>query len=68
MNQIKEKETIIMVKAAATPITYTAAEKKESFKDKFLKTFRENQVNIICGILSMNGAANIYSVYKSLAK
>ncbi|MDE6622160.1 MAG: hypothetical protein K2K74_17055 [Lachnospiraceae bacterium] len=49
--------------------TYSQSkQKKESILDRFLNYYRENSVNIICGLLSLNGFANVYSIYKSLTK
>lgn len=45
-----------------------AAEKKESLFDKFVEVFKENQAIILCGLLTMNGTANVYSLYSSLTK
>lgn len=43
-------------------------QKKESILDRFLNYYRENSVDIICGLLSLNGSANVYSIYRSLTK
>lgn len=43
-------------------------QKKETILDRFLSYYRENSVDIICGLLSLNGSANVYSIYRSLTK
>ncbi len=47
---------------------FRATERGESFFDKYIKTFKEYQASIICGILSMNGNTNATSLYRMLAK
>ncbi len=44
--------------------TYPTTGRKESFINKFLETYRENQVNIICGLLLLNGSTDAYSLFK----
>lgn len=48
--------------------TFETTKTKESFWEKYKKAFKENQASIICGMLTMNGATNLYPVYKSLTK
>lgn len=43
-------------------------QKRESVLDKLLNVYRENSVDIICGLLSLNGSANVYSIYRSITK
>ena len=64
---INEKERIIMTTVALH--TYSQnKQKKESILDRFLNYYRENSVDIICGLLSLNGSANVCSIYRSLTK
>lgn len=48
--------------------TYPTTGRKESFLEKFLEAYKENQVNIICGLLLLNGSTNAYSLYKMLSR
>lgn len=47
---------------------YPTTGRKESFLEKFLEAYKENQVNIICGLLLLNGSTNAYSLYKTLSR
>ncbi len=47
---------------------YKTAKKGESFLDKFRNVYRENQAGINCGILALNGASNVYPLYRSLTE
>lgn len=57
-----------MATAVSRAITCKAAKRKESLVDRFLNYYKENQATIVCGILSMNGSANVYPLYKALTK
>jgi hypothetical protein len=35
---------------------------------QIVAAYKENQVQIICGALAMNGAANVYRTYTSLTR
>lgn len=41
-------------------------QKKEAILDKFLNAYREYSADIICGLLSLNGSANVCSIYRAL--
>jgi hypothetical protein len=36
--------------------------------EKIVAAFKENQAQVICGALAMNGAANVYQTYVILNK
>ncbi len=57
-----------MATAVLHTYVYETAKKGESFLDKILKVYRENQADILCGILALNGASNVYPLYKSLTE
>ncbi len=42
--------------------------RKESFKEKFLKVCRESRLNMICGLLLLNGSPDAYSLFKELSE
>ncbi len=57
-----------MATAVLHTYVYETAKKEESFLDKILKVYRENQAGILCGILALNGASNVYPLYRSLTE
>ncbi len=48
--------------------TFENRKEHKSFFERYKEAFRENQASIICGMLAMNGATNVYPLYKSLSK
>jgi hypothetical protein len=35
---------------------------------KIVAAYRENQAQVICGTLAMNGASNVYQTYETLSR
>lgn len=57
-----------MATAVLHASAYEEAKKGTSLVDRFVKYFKENQATIVCALLAMNGAANVYPLYRSLTK
>lgn len=57
-----------MAKAVLRTNVYRNTNKKESLWDKFMNLSKAERASIICGLLSMNGSANVYPFYKALTE
>ncbi|MGF0033863.1 hypothetical protein ACQRBN_13015 [Bariatricus sp. SGI.154] len=57
-----------MATAVLRTNVYRNTNKKESLWDKFMNLSKAERASIICGLLSMNGSANVYPLYKALTE
>ena len=48
--------------------THCKTYKKKSIWSKLMKFHRENRTTISCGILALNGSANVYPLYRTLTE
>ncbi|MGF0034589.1 hypothetical protein ACQRBN_16775 [Bariatricus sp. SGI.154] len=57
-----------MATAVLRTNVYRNANKKEFLWNKFMNLSKVERASIICGLLSMNGSANVYPLYKALTE